>query len=73
MADLQMKVRKACPKCGISMTAVSHSAGRGALYVYLGIFSLVALQLYVCTGCGYSEFWVDNEENLRKVREKVSR
>jgi len=73
MADVSMKVRKICPKCGISLSPVALSSGRGSLLVRLGIFSYASLQLYVCTGCGYSEFWVDEEDNLRKVRDKVSR
>ena len=72
MADLSAKTPKTCPKCSTNLARVDYYT-KGGLSIGLGFFSSCEPQLYLCTACGFTEFWVDNKEQLRKIREKLSR
>jgi hypothetical protein len=72
MTDAKIRIKKTCPKCGITMAPVELTTGQGSFLIYLGFVSFVQINLHVCTGCGFGEFWVDREDDLQELREKLS-
>ena len=64
-----MKQTNTCPKCGGSrILRVEDGAGRTGISLYLGFMSMTPVARYVCTGCGYTESWVD-EDYLPELRD----
>ncbi len=64
-----------CPKCGSSEiysgANISLKEGTyGSNTIPLGgLFgAMVALDNYVCTGCGYVESYINNPRDLKKIR-----
>lgn len=71
-----MKNTKRCPKCGCDVIL---KVGYDPIwyrnqYIPVGItmFSAVPVTRYVCTGCGYSEEWIDKAD-IPRLREKYPR
>lgn len=71
-----MKNTHICPKCQgrdilkVPGTSGPHGVGNN-IQVGMSIFSAVLVNRYVCTSCGYSEEWID-EEDIEKLRKKYS-
>jgi hypothetical protein len=42
----------------------------GGLFLALSVFSAAAIDVYVCTACGYIECYVAGEDELPKIAEK---
>lgn len=62
-----MKFTGICPKCGnsdiIRIEGQSRAYGAGNnIPVGLTIFSAIKVHRYLCTGCGFSEEWIDLED-----------
>lgn len=71
-----MKTNGKCNKCNSNdilkipakvtgQYALSHNIMTGRT-----IFSAVKVTRYLCCNCGYSEEWVDNKDDIKKIREK---
>ena len=69
-----MKNTHICPKCQcrdiLKVPGKSGAYGTGNnIQTGMSIFSAVLVNRYVCTACGYSEEWID-EEDIEKLRKK---
>lgn len=70
-----MKNSCTCPKCNsnniikIPGTVGAYGAGNNIRY---STFSYVKVTRYVCCDCGYSEEWIDNREDIEKLKKKYS-
>lgn len=71
----EMKTGRGCPKC--QGNRIARIEGRTGAYgagnnITMGFttFSSVGVTRYLCGGCGYSEEWIDDPEDLRKVYAK---
>jgi predicted nucleic-acid-binding Zn-ribbon protein len=69
-----MKNTKKCPKC--NSTAISRKRGSPVLNswfrISINLTSLdVWLSKFICTECGYVEEWIENENDLKKFRERL--
>ena len=47
-------------------------AGESYNKVMLNIFKGVTVTRYLCTFCGFTEEWIDNEKDLEKIAKKYS-
>ncbi|MBC7885545.1 MAG: hypothetical protein H7X99_08720 [Saprospiraceae bacterium] len=67
-----MKYSSCCPKCQNTEIAVVAGGGfKGNLYNTITFgFSTVYLTRYVCTVCGFTENYVDDSEDLQKMKDK---
>ena len=71
-----MKNTKKCPKCGcdnllkIEIPLIRYH--ENFIPIRFGGFDSVAVIRYVCTGCGYSEEWIDKDD-IPRLREKYPR
>lgn len=70
-----MKFTCCCPKCQNSEIAIIEGgAFKGNIYNTLSFgLSTVYLTRYVCTDCGYTENYVDDPEDLQKIKNKFIR
>lgn len=70
-----MKNTKMCPKCNsreilrIPGKAGAYGSGNN-ITVGSTIFSAVKITRYLCCECGYSEEWIDNKDDIEKLRAK---
>ena len=70
-----MKNMKTCPKCNskdilrIPGKAGAYGSGNN-ISVGSTIFSAIKITRYLCCECGYSEEWIDNKEDIEKLRNK---
>ena len=70
-----MKHTHQCPKCGsfdlLHIPAKAGPYGSGnVIQTGATVFSAVPVNRYVCMNCGYAEEWIDNREQLEKLRKK---
>jgi ribosomal protein S27AE len=70
-----MRRAKLCPKCGSGeIAAVPGSVGAfgtgSNIPIGQFIFSAVRVSRYICTACGFIEEWVDNPEDIAKIKGK---
>jgi len=70
-----MKNNKTCPKCNSRdiMRIPGKVGGYGSGNTIMTgntIFSAVKVTRYLCCECGYSEEWIDNKEDIEKLRKK---
>ena len=71
-----MKKTKQCPKCQsdqvihIPGAPGSHKTGEPIPVGGVVIIESVLISRYLCGGCGYSEEWIDSDDDLAKVRER---
>lgn len=72
---IYMKNSKYCPKCN-SLDILRIPGEKGAygtgnnISIGITIFSAVTVTRYLCCGCGYSEEWIDNKEDIEKLRKR---
>jgi ribosomal protein S27AE len=64
-----MKNGNNCPKCGGNdiIKAVPTAVGAGN-DIRVGVFAAVPVQKYLCGKCGFTEEWIDNAEDIERVR-----
>lgn len=62
-----MKKSKICPKCG-SAKVFRIEGAHGIYNLSLGPLSTVFMERWICSGCGYSEQWIA-EEDLSTVEQ----
>jgi hypothetical protein len=70
-----MRNTKTCPKCGSSdVVAVPRQVGRhgrgGEVGVGVKFWGVVDVTRYVCCGCGFSEEWFEDPQDLEKIKKK---
>ncbi len=67
-----MKNSRMCPKCNARNIIRVPGAGKGYTALPMGFESITRVRLvrYVCGVCGYSEEWIDDADDLRKLKEK---
>lgn len=69
-----MKNNNTCPKCHsqkiirIPGSVGAHGAGNNILTNFT-IFGAVKVTRYVCAECGFSEEWIENSEDINKLKE----
>ena len=70
-----MKKTNSCPKC--ESEDILHIPGQAGAYgsgnnIPAGwtVLSAVKVSRYLCTGCGYSEEWIDSQADLQKLKTK---
>ncbi len=56
-----MKDSKVCPKCG-SQKVFQIQGPQGTYIIKLGLTSSVFMHRWICSGCGYTEEWISEEE-----------
>lgn len=71
-----MKYAKKCPKCGCpEITMVKGNAGAygsgNNIPVGLTNLSAVLVDRYICTNCGFTEEWIEQDQ-LEKLRRRYS-
>jgi len=64
-----MKNSNTCPKCNSSYIAKIKSDSLGSR-ISTGTFSIAQTSYYVCCSCGYTESWIDNQDDLEKIKGK---
>ncbi len=70
-----MKNTMLCPKCNsgdilrIPGERGAYGAGNNIM-TGMTVFSAVKVTRYLCCECGYSEEWIDNKEDIKKLRNK---
>jgi ribosomal protein S27AE len=70
-----MKNNKQCPKCNsadiirVPGSVSAYGAGNN-IPTGSSIFSSIAVTRYLCGQCGYTEEWIDSQEDVAKVRKK---
>lgn len=73
-----MKSFKVCPKCkGNDILRIpgkcgAHGAGNNIQVHSSFIFGAVLVTRYLCCSCGYSEEWIDKQEDIEKLKERYS-
>jgi hypothetical protein len=65
-----MKTTNQCPKCGSKdLLRIPYSSGAElSVPEGSGSWRPVPVVRYVCGGCGYIEEWVENKDDLEKLR-----
>lgn len=72
-----MKTSKICPKCNsqeiirIPGQVRGYGVGNNIL-IGMTIFSAVKVTRYLCTSCGFSEEWIDDPEDIEKLKNKFN-
>ena len=70
-----MMTTNACPKCN-SANILHIPVKKGKMgkwnnsVIWLSAVKYVEITRLVCENCGYSEEWITNKENLKKLRDK---
>jgi predicted nucleic-acid-binding Zn-ribbon protein len=67
-----MKNGNQCVKCGLTDIvkvpgSVKYGTGNA---VEVGLGSFVAVTRYVCTGCGFSEEWIDSQIDIQRIKRR---
>jgi len=66
-----MKITKHCPKCNskdvLSIQGERQGYGRGN-NIKVGIIGQVTPTKYVCCDCGFIEEWIDDPNDLLKIK-----
>lgn len=67
-----MKYNKSCPKCtSTEIAMIEGGTFKGNIYNTMGIgLSTIYLTRYVCTRCGFTENYVDDTKDLKRIRDK---
>jgi len=61
-----------CRNCGAREVYMRRD-GQYGLNVPISVFSKTLLELYVCTKCGYLEFYVQTDEKLKQIPESFKK
>lgn len=70
-----MRISKVCPKCNsrdiLRIPGEKGAYGTGNnINVGMTILSAVKVTRYLCCQCGYSEEWIDEKEDIEKLRKR---
>lgn len=70
-----MKKTGKCPKCGRSdiVTIFASESVYGNIISGKTIFTLIRCQRFVCCCCGFIEEWVEDKEDIDKLKERYSK
>jgi hypothetical protein len=71
-----MKNTKVCPKCGSHEVVIVSTGVSGPFRddIAIGILHFaIPVTRRLCCGCGFMELWVDDPENLDKIKNKYDR
>ena len=73
-----MKQNHVCPKCNsqdiIRIPGMVGPYGSGNnISTGWTVFNRVTVTRYLCGQCGYSEEWIDDTEDIRKLKEKYGK
>ena len=73
-----MKQTNICPKCSshdiVRIPGQAGAYGSGnVILMGVTIFSAIKATRYVCSQCVYSEEWIDNPDDLEKIKGKFGR
>ena len=72
-----MRNSKACPKCRstdiirIEGDVRGYGAGNN-IAVGSTVFSAVKVTRYLCGSCGFSEEWIDTDDDIAKLKKKYA-
>jgi len=67
-----MKNTGKCPKCG-GKKIITVPGQYGPEYspnIHVGFLSHAQINRYICSACGYAEFWVPYDDDLKKLEKK---
>ncbi|MCL2555748.1 MAG: hypothetical protein FWE03_01840 [Firmicutes bacterium] len=66
-----MKDTKVCPKCNNnSIITIGSHYTNPMIRIPFGILNSAIIKPYICSKCGYTEFYVDNQKDLEKLKTK---
>jgi len=66
-----MSNSKICPKCQSALfVRVDNSRGQQLNPIKTGVFTVAEVSRYVCCDCGFVEEWIENHDDLKKIKEK---
>ncbi len=73
-----MKNSDKCPKCNSNdiikiVGRKNQERHNNTIQSGWTIFSVVTVTRYLCGNCGYSEEWVENREDIAKLRNKFEK
>jgi len=71
-----MKNTKICPKCSSNdIVKIKGNSGNSytSNYASSGLLGYVPITRYLCCNCGFSEEWIDCEEDIQKLKKKYSK
>ena len=73
-----MNISNICPKCAspeilkIPGNLGSYGSGNNIILSNTLIMKVVKVTRYLCTNCGFSEEWIDSQEDIVKLKNKFS-
>lgn len=75
--EIKMKQNNTCPKCNsqqiILIPGELGGAGAGNIIpIGITLFNTVKVTRYMCSDCGYSEEWIDNPKDLKKLKANLA-
>jgi predicted RNA-binding Zn-ribbon protein involved in translation (DUF1610 family) len=76
--DRQLKNANICPKCESTdiIKIPGRSGGYGSLVnnrpISLTAFNVIYVTRYLCASCGFSEEWIDREDDIQEIKEKYT-
>jgi predicted nucleic-acid-binding Zn-ribbon protein len=66
---------KTCPKCRstdiVRIPGKHYGFGSGNI-IKVGPIGLVKVTRYLCASCGFSEEWIDDPDDIAKLKEKYA-
>jgi len=66
-----MKNIRTCPKCQSKVfIKVDNSRGQQFNPIKTGTLTVAEISRYVCCDCGFIEEWIENKDDLKKIKEK---
>lgn len=66
-----MKNLKTCPKCESTVfVKVENFRGQQLNSIKTGVLTVAEVSRYVCCDCGYVEEWIENKDDLKKIKGK---
>ena len=68
-----MKNNNACPKCGSTEIICAPDSSYTNIQSGFTIFSAAKVSRYVCASCGFIELWVQSQEDIDKLVEKLKK
>ncbi len=65
-----MKNRGACRKCRSHDIIRIDAKLEGGTVIYIGLVDSVALTRFVCGNCGFTEEWLEGDEEIEKLKRR---
>ncbi len=65
-----MKNRGVCRKCKSHDIIRIDAKLEGGTVIYLGLVETVALTRYICGNCGFTEEWVEEQEEIDRLKRR---